>query len=207
MQELLALLKNQGLPRSKDIVDALSHVDRKDFVTSEHLGEAYADVALPIGGGQTISQPYTVVFMLELLQAKEGDNIFEIGYGSGWQTALLAHIVGNGGKVYAAELVEELCEFGKANVSRYDALFKRVEWYCQNAAPGLPDIAASIGGFDAIIAAAEVREVPPAWREQLKAGGCLVYPKNGSIFREVKQAADELDIHEYPGFSFVRFVE
>lgn len=186
---------------------ALETVDRADFVPDSTKHFAYADEALPIGFGQTISQPYTVVFMLERLDVQEGDAVLEIGYGSGWQTALLAHLVGTGGKVHAMELVPELCGFGKENVGKYPELSKRVSLYCENASGGLPDSAKKIGGFDRIIAAAEARKVPATWRVQLKAGGVLVYPQEGSLFKETKNDKGEFDLEEYPGFAFVPFIE
>ena len=80
----------------------------------------YVNEPLPIGHGQTISQPLTVAFMLELLQPEEGNKILDIGSGSGWQSALLAEIVGEKGKVYAMEVVPELKEYGEKNVSKYN---------------------------------------------------------------------------------------
>ena len=79
-------LERKGVLKSKRIVDALLAVDRVDFVPGHMRDLVYADEALPIGYGQTISQPYTVVFMLELLGVRAGDIVFEVGYGSGWQT-------------------------------------------------------------------------------------------------------------------------
>ncbi|MDP3901243.1 MAG: methyltransferase domain-containing protein [bacterium] len=207
MNALVELLEREGVLRSPMVRDAFSRVDRKDFVPRDFLIRAYDDVALPIGAGQTISQPYTVAFMLEHLAVKRGDHVMDVGHGSGWQSALLAHIVGERGAVYAIELVPELCQLGKANASKYPELQERITFYCQNAAPGLPEEAKRVGGFDAIIAAAEVPQVPEAWREQLKVGGRLVYPKGNSVFKEVKKDEGAFSKEEYHGFVFVPFIE
>ena len=125
----------------------------------------------------------------------------EIGYGSGWQTAILAEIVGEKGAVRAIERLPILCVLGKSNVSKYADLAKRVKFYCQDASSGLPF------SFDGIIVAAEVKKVPIAWRKQLKIGGRLVYPKAKSIFKEIKKSETDFSVEEYPGFAFVPFIE
>src|SRR3989344_3557654 len=207
LEELIRSLRGTGVLKTTRIADALQRVDRKDFVPPDLVEHAYEDTALPIGEGQTISQPYTVVFMLELLAPEQGEHIVDIGYGSGWQTTLLAELVGTTGRVYAFEVLPNRCASGQANVEKYPASVSRVDFYCRSAAPGLPDVARDVGGFDGIIAAAEVRDVPPAWREQLKVGGRLVYPPGSSLFREVKNADGTVALKEYPGFAFVPFVD
>lgn len=206
MDELIASLEQKGVLKSALIKSALENIDRKNFVPEDFANIAYEDTALPIGEGQTISQPYTVVFMLELLEAKAGEKIMDVGHGSGWQTALIAEIVGDKGEVFAIELLKMLCRMGERNVSKYPALRKRVRFYCQNAAPGLADTVEEIGGFDAIIAAAEVADVPKTWRDQLKIGGRLVYPQNQAIVREIKSDVGVFETSHYPGFVFVPFV-
>lgn len=207
LHDLILALEQRGVLKNQIIKDALLKVNRYDFVLDKYKEFAYTDEALPIGFGQTISQPYTVVFMLELLDVKARYKILEIGYGSCWQTALLAEIVGEGGHIYAMELVPELCEFGKNNIRKYPELKKRVSFYCRNAKNGLPTIAKNIGGFDRIISAASVETAPTSWKKQLKIGGILVYPSRNSIYKEVKEDRHKFKIKEYPGFSFVPFVE
>ena len=112
MEELVKNLKSSGVLKSPKIIEAFLKVDRKDFVPKDMKASAYLDQALSIGHSQTISQPYTVAFMLELLEPKEGDpstslrasKIMDIGYGSGWASALLAHIVGERGKFTLSNL-------------------------------------------------------------------------------------------------------
>ncbi|MBI3627603.1 MAG: methyltransferase domain-containing protein [Candidatus Sungbacteria bacterium] len=204
MDELIKALEAKGVLASAALCRAFAKVDRAHFVPPSVFPLAYHDTALPIGWGQTISQPYTVAFMLELLAPQAGDHILDVGSGSGWQTAMLAEMVGRRGKVYAIELVRNLFEFGKKNIEQYPQLFQRVRFYCQNAETGLPQVAEAIAGFDAIIAAARVAEVPQAWRAQLKIGGRLVYPKANAIYREIKREQG-WEVTKYPGFVFVPF--
>ena len=206
MDELVKSLVNNGAIVSESIRRAFAKVDRAHFVPGDVIDLAYKDTALPIGEGQTISQPYTVAFLLELLSPQAGDHILDVGSGSGWQTALLAEIVGTKGQIYAIELVRNLYEFGKGNLEKYPELLERVKLYWQNAESGLPREAEVVGGFDGIIVAAEVTEVPKAWRSQLKISGRLIYPQGSSIYKEVKLNDSEWQVNQYPGFAFVPFV-
>ncbi len=207
LPQLIRSLRREGVLKSPHIEKALARVHRKDFVLDAHADAAYRDAPLPIGKGQTISQPYTVVFMLELLRPQRGERVMDVGSGSGWQSALLADMVGRRGRVYAIEIVPALCELGKRNAAKYPELFRRIEFYCRSATPGLPEIATRIHGFDGIISAAEIREAPKAWRQQLKTGGRLVYPKSTSLFVETKNKDGTFRVRQYPGFAFVPFVE
>lgn len=206
LSRLIDAFRQAGILRSSQIEEALRSVDRKNFVPSSLASLAYRDEALPIGEGQTISQPQTVVFMLELLQPQLGNHIMEIGYGSAWQTALLAHIVGESGRVYAIELLPPLCELGRTNLEKYPELLDRTTLSCQNASAGLPEVAQHIQGFHGVIAAAEVPTVPETWREQLRIGGHLVYPKNRAIHQEIKKPDGTFAEKIFPGFLFVPFV-
>ena len=203
MQKLIKRLKGRGVLQSPDIIRALEDIDRVDFLPEELRDSAYEDTALPIGAGQTISQPYTVVFMLEQLQVRSGDVVLDVGFGSGWQTALLAHLVGPSGKIYAFEVVPELCELGKGNLEKYPNLAGRVRLLCMSAQSGYAEVAP----FDRIVAAAEVTQVPGAWREQLVPGGRMVYPKGNALVLETKRADGTFAVKEFPGFVFVPFVE
>ncbi len=200
------LIKEKHL-KSPSIIDAFRKIKRADFVPEELKKERGEDfigeynAPLSIGYGQTISQPLTVAFMLELLQPKPGDKILDIGSGSGWQTAMLCQIVGSKGFVYAIELVPELKNFGQANVQKYN--FKNVEFICGDASKGLPEQAP----FDKIIAAASAGEIPRAWKEQLKIGGRLVTPVENSIWLLIKKGKDKFEEREYPGFVFVPLIK
>lgn len=197
-------LLRQGVLNTPIIVEAFKKIDRTDFVLPENRDDAYIDAPLPIGKGQTISQPYTVVFMLELLQPKPGNKIFEIGFGSGWQTALLAEIVDKSGKVFAVERIPELFRFGRKNVAKYGFIKNGVvKTVGGDATLGLKRHAP----FDRIIAAASAKEIPEEWLKELKIGGRLVVPVKNSIWLYVKKSKAEFEKQEFPGFVFVPLVK
>lgn len=203
-KELVDFLKNSGVLKSTEVIAAFEAVDRGDFVPKELKEKAYIDDALPIGFGQTISQPSTVAFMLEHLAAREGDVVFDVGSGSGWQAALLAQLVGTAGKVYTAEILPELCEFSVENIKKYPDLAERIISECGNAEAGIVSLPQQ-EALDKIIAAATLDEVPAVWLAQLKVGGKMLYPSQGSLFEETKIGADEFKLVKYPGFVFVPF--
>lgn len=193
-----------------------------DFRDLAELNEA-----LPIGFGQTISQPLVVAFMLELLDPQPGEKILDIGSGSGWTSALLGEIVGEGGKVIAIEIIPELKEFGKKNVAKYNFIGKKiVSFVSADGSKGLK----RESPFDKILASASVcphtseaprlaqentsasygvgaRKLPKAWREQLKIGGRIVTPIGSSIWLFIKKKETEFEEKEYPGFAFVPLIE
>lgn len=188
--------------KSQSIQKAFEEIHREDFVTQEMRGFASADTALPIGWGQTISQPFTVAFMLEKLDAKPNDHILDIGSGSGWTTALLAHIVGKSGNVVALEVIKELKELGEKNIAKYN--FKNVTCITQDGAKGFEKSAP----YDRILVSASLlkKEIPSAWKEQLKVGGKIVVPIHESIWVFTKKDKNTFEESEYPGFVFVPFV-
>lgn len=203
MDSLINSLIQEGYLKTPRIIDAFRKIDRADFVPDDLKSEAYINAPLPIGRGQTISQPLTVAFMLELLQPKEGEKILDIGSGSGWQAALLAHVVGLKGKVFAIELIPELMEFGKENVAKYNFIKKGiVKFLCVDGSKGLPEEAP----FDKIIAAATSEKIPEAWKKQLKVGGRLVTPVGSSIWLLAKIGKDKFKEKEFPGFAFVPLI-
>lgn len=204
-EQLVSDLVLKGVLKSKSIEQALRAVDRIDFVPKKLSALAYEDESLSIGYGQTISQPYTVVFMLELLEVKEGQRVMDVGYGSGWQTALLSYIVGVHGHVYAFEIIKELCKFGKNNIEKYPALAKRISLLCKSADTELVDC--GIGSLDRIIVAADVKRVPSSWRDSLVIGGIMVYPHEEGIYKEIKNPDGTFTKSEFFGFIFVPFVQ
>ena len=200
MEELVEQLDGTGVFADSRIREAFLAIDRADFVPEEMKKSAYLDTALPIGEGQTISQPWVVAFMLEQLKPKPGDKILDVGAGSGWQTALLAKIVGSKGKVYAIEIISELYEQAKANLAKYS--FKNIELLCQDAREGLPQKAP----FDGIIAGASGKKIPDAWLEQVRTGGKIVTPVDESVMVYTKRRNGSFEVREYPGFTFVPLV-
>jgi len=197
-----SLIEDRWL-RTDSIIAAFRKIKRVDFLPEHLKNSAELNTALPIGHGQTISQPLVVAFMLEQLQPKLGDKILDVGSGSGWTTALLAEIVGPKGKVFAIEIVPELMEFGKDNVKKYDFIKKRrIQFFCTDGSKGLP----SKAPFNRILASASAESIPSAWRKQLKVGGRIVAPIGSSIFVLEKKSKKEFEESEFPGFLFVPLV-
>ncbi|MBI2055360.1 MAG: protein-L-isoaspartate O-methyltransferase, partial [Candidatus Sungbacteria bacterium] len=161
---------------------------------------AYENRALPIGWGQTISQPLTVAFMLEELKPRLGGKVLDIGFGSGWQTALLAHIVGAGGIVCAIERIPDLAAWGRANVERAGG--KNVRFLVRDGFEGWPEEAP----FDRLIAAARLAEIPRVWLGQVRIGGRIVAPVGESIVVLEHAAQGQFSKIVHPGFVFVPFV-
>lgn len=203
METLITELLHEGVFKNPLVLSAFRAIDRALFVPMEKKLEAYQNYPLPIGHGQTISQPYTVAFMMELLDPKPEQKILEVGSGSGWQTAMLSHIVEEKGKIYAMEIVPELKKIGEANVAKYPDLAKRVTFFAHSAENGLPEHAP----FDRIIAAASAQEIPESWKEQLKMGGKIVAPVRESIYVLTKISETKFEKEVFPGFVFVPFVK
>ena len=151
-------------------LNAFNDVNREDFVPEEFRDKAYDDSPLPILRGKTISQPTTVMMMTHALELDENDKVFEVGTGSGYQTAIIAKIVGEKGKVVTTEVVPELVSFAKQNLAK--ANIKNVEIHEEDGSRGLPDK----GLFDKIIITAACKEFPKPLLEQLKPEGIIVGP-------------------------------
>lgn len=198
--ELVDMLVEAGDLKTPRIVKAFRKVHRKGFVLPEHRHLVHVNAPLPIPAGQTISQPYTVAFMLELLQPRAGQKVLDIGFGSGWQTCILSEIVGSKGVVYAAEVVPEVEAFGRRNVEKYGA--KNVRLFLTDASKGLPEQAP----YDRIIAAAAAPGVQEELKRQLKVGGRLVMPVGRflqAIVLITRKSKTKFEQREFPGFAFV----
>jgi len=200
---LVEELIKEGWLKTPDIIAVFRKIKRADFLTEEMRDSAELNEALPIGFGQTISQPLVVAFMLELLAPKEGEKILDVGSGSGWTSALLGEIVGERGKVIAIELVPELKEFGEKNVAQYGFVKeRRVEFICADGSKGYEKEAP----YDKILVSATAFKLMPAWQKQLKIGGRIVTPIGSSIWLFIKKNQEEFDQIEYPGFVFVPLI-
>lgn len=158
--------RHEGIKLGQPVLEALERVPRHRFVPEGQRDFAYLNRPLEIGYGQTISQPYIVALMTELLEIKAGDRVLEVGTGSGYQTAVLAEL---GADVYTVELVEQLAENARTLLQE---LGYQVQTRTGDGCEGWPDQAP----FDAIIVTAAIPEVPSALQEQLKPGGRLVIP-------------------------------
>lgn len=159
-------IENRGVKDSATLA-ALRKVPRHSFVATDQVANAYEDRPLPIGYGQTISQPYIVAYMTEIIKPKPGQKVLEIGTGSGYQAAVLAEIVS---KVYTIEIVEEL---GKQATTRLKNLnYKNIEVKTADGYHGWKEYAP----FDAIVVTAAAEYIPTPLKEQLKDGGCMIIP-------------------------------
>lgn len=196
-EELIKYMEDTGVLLSARITRAFYAIDRADFVKSEYLGEAYGDYPLPIGYSQTISQPSTVAFMLELLQPEVGEKILDIGSGSGWTTAMLAQIVGSGGRVFGVEIIRELVDFGRENLAKYNFSHAKIS-EADSQSRGLPQEAP----FDKILVSAAAEEIPKELIAQLKVEGRMVVPVNNSIYK-IDKLEGEVRSEEFRGFAFV----
>lgn len=202
-QELVNHLKKTGVLKTEIIINAFLNIDRKDFIKPEHLFEAYGDYPLPIGENQTISQPWTVAFMLELLQPSKDQKVLDIGFGSGWTTALLAHIVGDKGKVYGVEILPSVFEFGKNNISKYNFIKRGiVELKLGDGSKGWKEHSP----FDRILVSAAAKEIPQRLIDQLANNGILVIPDRNGIWK-IEKREETIDKQYFPGFAFVPLVE
>jgi protein-L-isoaspartate(D-aspartate) O-methyltransferase len=159
-------IQQRGVKDSATL-SAMRKTPRHSFVPASQIANAYEDRPLPIGYGQTISQPYIVAYMTEAIKPKPGQRVLEIGTGSGYQAAVLAEIVN---KVYTVEIVEELSKQAAGRLRNLN--YKNVEVKNADGYHGWKEHAP----FDAIMVTAAAEYVPPPLKEQLKDGGLMIIP-------------------------------
>lgn len=162
-------LASRGI-KDKEILDAMKCIPRHFFIPEENRTLSYSDRPVPIGFGQTISQPYVVAFMTELLKVDKDDIVLEVGTGSGYQASVLSRLVK---QVYTIEVVEKL---GKEAMKNLKVLgYTNVKGMIGDGYKGWPEHAP----FDAIIVTASAEHIPQPLIDQLKPGGCMVIPVGG----------------------------
>ncbi|HZK05609.1 MAG TPA: protein-L-isoaspartate O-methyltransferase [Actinomycetaceae bacterium] len=180
---------------------AFSAVPRERFLPPEQRPHAHWDQPLRLSHGQTSSQPTTVANMLELLDVRPGQRILDVGAGSGWTTALLAHLVGEEGRVFGVERIAELRDQAAAAVE---------DWHWADvllATPGVIGLPA-LAPFDRILVSAEARSMPESLVEQLESGGVMVIPVRGVMMRVVRGDGDGEDtVTRHGWYSFVPLIE
>lgn len=182
------------------VLEAMRSVPRHGFVRPGDRSRAYADKPLPIGEGQTISQPYIVAYMTEMLELQPGDRVLEIGTGSGYQAAVLSEITD---QVYSIEIIEKLASRARESLEQNG--YKQVKVKQGDGYYGWKEYA-----FDAIIVTAAAGHIPPPLLEQLKPGGRMVIPIGGvyevqTLMLVNKQASGELRTERLMPVRFVPF--
>ncbi len=183
--------------RDPATLSAMRAVPRHEFVPLRLRDEAYADYPLPIGHGQTISQPYIVAFMTEVLRPQPGEKILEVGAGSGYQAAVLAQM---GAEVYTVEIVEPLAELAGQTLERLGYESARVRH--GDGYRGWPEHAP----FDAIIVTCSPEKIPPDLVAQLRDGGRMIIPVGGGLSQELILLRKHGDQIEKQSVLPVRFV-
>jgi len=156
--------------KDKRVISTMLKIPRHFFVPQQYRKSSYEDHPVPIGYGQTISQPYMVALMTELLELKSTDKVLEIGTGSGYQTAIIAP---NVAEIYTIERIPELVEYAENNLRKLgDEFSKNIHIFLGDGSIGLKEYAP----YDKIIVTAGATVLPKAYIEQLKNGGRLVIP-------------------------------
>jgi protein-L-isoaspartate(D-aspartate) O-methyltransferase len=183
------------------VESAFRNVPRTNFLPPDNAGNADMNMPLPIGFGQTNSQPETVQLMLEWLDVEVGNEVLDVGSGSGWTSALLAHLTGPKGHVTAVEIVPELVEFGHQNCIRLG--IRNVSFHEAQKHIGWPDTAP----YDRILVSAAASNLPTELIDQLRPSGRLVIPIRDSIWVIEKDAQGAVSQTEKPGFVFVPLIE
>jgi protein-L-isoaspartate(D-aspartate) O-methyltransferase len=188
--------------RSEKVLDAMRKVPREQFLPEELREFAYEDSPLPIAGGQTISQPYIVAFMAEALNLQGGENVLEIGAGSGYAAAVLAQIAGD---VHTIERVQELANAARTTLASLG--FDNVQVRHGDGTRGWPEEAP----FDAIVVAASGPDVPEPLKRQLRIGGRIVIPVGADqrfqeLVRMTRVAENRFEVEELADVRFVPLI-
>jgi len=184
--------------KDRRVLDAMLKIPRHLFVDSSLKERAYGDHPLPIGEGQTISQPYVVAWMTEALNLKPSDRVLEIGTGSGYQAAVLAEIVS---QVYTVEIRKGLKETADKLLDKLG--YKNIKTKYGDGYYGWEEYAP----FDAIIITASANHIPPPLIKQLKEGGRLIIPLGSTLYYQtlslVTKNNKELNVEQMGGVAFV----
>ena len=196
---LLAQLRQQGIDNER-LLKAIEDVPRERFVDEAFEHKAWENVALPIGSGQTISQPYTVAKMTALLELTPTSRVLEIGTGSGYQTAILAHLVEH---VCSVERIKGLQWQAKRRLKQLD--LHNVSTRHGDGWQGWP----SRGPFDAIIVTAAPPEIPPELLSQLDEGGIMVLPvgEEQQALKRIRRKGNEFVVDTVEAVRFVPLVK
>ena len=181
-QRLIEFWQKNSIVTNKQVLDAFAEIPREEFVLPKYKKEAYEDNPLPILAGQTISQPTTVVIMLEALELAKGQTVLEIGAGSGYNAALMSKIIGDKGVVYTTERIKSLAAFARKNLQKIGV--KNVKVFNIDGSKGIKRYAP----FDRIICTAAAQKIPKALVEQLKEWGIIIIPVGPSYSQQMIRA-------------------
>jgi len=199
MYNLLEQLRQQGI-HDENLLHAIEKVPRERFVDEAFQHKAYENTALPIGSGQTISQPYTVARMTELLRLTPTSRVLEIGTGSGYQTAILAHLVEH---VFSVERIKGLQWQAKRRLKQLD--LHNVSTRHGDGWEGWP----SRGPFDAIIVTAAPLEIPQDLLQQLDDGGVMILPvgEQNQVLQRITRRGNDFVVETIESVRFVPLVK
>lgn len=198
-ENLIKELIKQGI-KDERVLDAIRNVPRELFVPETLRDKAYSNIALPIGKGQTISQPLTVAIMTESLKLEPGMKVLDVGTGSGYQAAILHYL---GARVFTIERDFDL--FKKAR-KLFDELDLRITTTCGDGTLGWSEFSP----YDRIIVTAAAPDIPKELKRQLAIGGILVVPvgtRSTQIMKILKKKGEnEFELEEIPAFQFVPLI-
>jgi protein-L-isoaspartate(D-aspartate) O-methyltransferase len=186
--------------REERVLDVMGQLPREYFLPEKYAANAYDDNPIPIGVGQTISQPYIVALMTQCLELSGDEEVLEIGTGSGYQTAILAALTA---KVYTMERFGELSEQAQAVLGKLD--FQNIEFAIGDGSCGWPEKRE----FDRIIVTAAMPDIPKSLKDQLKEGGLLVAPVGGQYTQDLivaKKHVGHLAAKTICGCRFVKLI-
>jgi len=197
--ELISTLALKGIT-DKSLLNAIREVEREKFIPTGMRQHAYKDIALPIRGGQTISQPFTIAIMTQALKVSKSDKILEIGTGSGYQAAILYNM---GAKIYS---IERNFDLYNDALKIFDKLSIRVRCKCSDGTLGWQEFAP----YDGIIVTAGSPGIPETLKRQLAIGGRMVIPVGNmrtQILKVIsKTDKDVYEIEDIPEFTFVPLI-
>jgi len=193
---LVVRLREEGI-RNNRVLEAIASTPRHLFIDEALASRAYEDTALPIGHGQTISQPYIVARMTELLLEVEPKKVLEVGTGSGYQAAILAGLVD---KVYSTERIEALASQARQRFRQLG--YRNIRVQHSDGSWGWPQF----GPFDAIIVTAGAADIPEALLEQLNVGGRLIMPLGGRDRQVLISVTRTPTVYEREDYESVVFV-
>lgn len=200
-KRLLDELEKYGYIKSKEVRRAMLSIPRENFMPDHMEKYAYVDSPQPIGEGQTISAPHMVAMMVEKLDLESGQRVLEVGGGMGYHAAVISRIVGEEGKVYTMELLEELADAAENALEKTG--IRNVDVIRGDGSKGYEEEAP----YDRISVACAAPHIPPPLIEQLKIGGKLLLPVSSGFFQELtrvtRTAEDKIKKEKLGGVVFV----